>query len=208
MMTNVMTNITSRQRILAYLRQHHGVSAAEISLALGVTPANARHHLSILESDGRVKLLGLRTGLGSGRPVKVFGLGEAVTGDNMDGLAQALLQQLFTTCPVNARDDLIQSLAGRILPPADSGAHITRKLALTIEKLNRLGYTSRWEAHAVAPRIIFESCPYAGLIQKFPELCQMDRSILQQQLGVNVVQTARLEKTTRGTLQCQFAVSR
>jgi predicted ArsR family transcriptional regulator len=203
-----MTNITSRQRILAYLRQHHGVSAAEISLALGVTPANARHHLSILESDGRVKPLGLRAGLGSGRPVKVFGLGDAISGDNIDGLAQALLQQLFTSCPVNARDELMQALAGRILPEADSSAPITRKLALTIEKLNRLGYASRWEAHAAAPRIIFESCPYAGLVQKYPELCRMDRSILQHQLGVDVVQTACLEKTARGTLQCQFAISR
>jgi predicted ArsR family transcriptional regulator len=36
-MTNVMTKQTSRQRILAYLRDHKGVSAAEMSRALRVT---------------------------------------------------------------------------------------------------------------------------------------------------------------------------
>ncbi len=209
-MTNVMTNLTSRQRILAYLLHHHGVSAAEISLALDVTPANSRHHLSILLADGRVKIIGDRIHQGPGRPVKIYGLGDASSGNNMAGLADALLVQFLENLPASTEMEILQALARRIVKagPWDKNTHITRKLAMMIEELNHLGYSSRWEAHAAAPRIIFERCPYSMLIDKHPELCRMDAIILRQQLGLDVIQTACLEKTARGTLYCQFAVGR
>src|SRR5687768_10238274 len=84
----IMTSPNARQRILAYLQAHPGVSAGEIGRALRVTPANIRHHLSILVSDGRAKVLGERrpagsAGQGRGRPVQVYGLGDMAAGDNL-----------------------------------------------------------------------------------------------------------------------------
>jgi len=210
MMTNVMTNLTSRQRILAYLKLHNGASSTELSRALGVTPANARHHLSILVADGRVKLLGVRLGEMGGRPVKVYGQGNAALGDSLAGLAQALLSQLQAGRTANEQEEFLHALAMRVVPSHanEKGTHITRRLALTIERLNELGYASRWEAHAAAPRIIFERCPYAAVIARHPELCRMDRMILALQLDLSVEQTACLEKNARGTTFCQFAVGR
>ena len=63
----IMPKPNARQRILAYLQSHHGVTAAEVSRALRVTPANIRHHLSILAADGRAKVVGER------RPAKGAG---------------------------------------------------------------------------------------------------------------------------------------
>ena len=88
----------------------------------------------------------------------------------------------------------------------DGSLHITRRLAAVIEFLNRLGYAARWEAHAAAPRIIFEHCPYALLVAKHPELCRMDAFLLMQRLDRQVEQTACLERNARGTLFCQFVV--
>jgi predicted ArsR family transcriptional regulator len=207
-MTNVMTKFTSRQRILVYLGQHHGASALEISRALLVTAANTRYHLSILVSDGRVQVLGFRSEQGRGRPVQIYGLGEAALGDNLADLVDALFSLVWGSVPATDRDPLLLTLANRLVPITtdEANTHITRRLAQTIARLNHSGYAARWEAHAAAPRIIFEHCPYAAVIARHPELCRMDKFILGQHLGGNVEQNARLEKTVRGTLYCQFVV--
>lgn len=209
-MTNVMAKQTSRQRILAYLRDHNGVSATEMSRPLRVTAANLRHHLSILVSDGRVRILGTRPGSNRGRPVQIFGLSDAAVGDNLAGLADALLSETLEHVPTPELEAVLRSLAARLASAqsVEAKAHITRRLALTISQLNRLGYVSRWEAHGAGPRIIFEHCPYSAVIERHPELCQMDAFLLARLLGCDVEQTARLEKNARGTLFCQFVLGR
>ena len=211
-MTNVMTTQTSRQRILVYLSQHKGASAAEIGRSLRVTAANVRQHLSILVSDGRVQVLGLRPGEARGRPVQIYGLADAaMMGDHLAGLAGALLAQMAESVPKDKQDAFLRALALRLKPdgsgrPGEVGVNITRRLAMSIEQVNRLGYAARWEAHAAAPRIIFEHCPYRALVEKHPELCRMDALLLAEYLGREVEQTAKLEKNVRGTLFCQFVL--
>lgn len=211
MMTNVMTTLPARQRILIYLRQHKGVSAAEIGRAFRVTAANIRRHMSILVSDGRVEILGLRAVEGPGRPVQIFGLADAGLEDHLAGLAEALLVQLAEGVPKDRQDAILRTLALRLQPEhpglaGDNNANITRRLAASIELLNRLGYQARWEAHAAAPKIIFEHCPYRVLVGRHPELCRMDVILVSDYLGRDVEQTAKLEKNARGTFFCQFVL--
>jgi len=207
-MTNVMTTPTSRQRILAYLRDHNGVSAAEISRVLRVTTANVRHHLAHLVTDGRVKVVAERLGNGKGRPVRLFGLGDAAVGDNLAGLADVLLLEVLGNAPAPAQESVLRSLAARLAAAqsVEATGHITRRLALTIERLNRLGYVSRWEAHAAGPRIIFEHCPYAALIGSHPELCRTDTFFLSNLLTAEVTQVSKLELNARGLPFCLFVV--
>jgi predicted ArsR family transcriptional regulator len=207
-MTNVMTKQTSRQRILAYLRDHNGVSADEMSRALRVTASNIRHHLSILVSDGRVKNIGARPGNSRGRPVQIYGLSDAAVGDNLAGLADALLSEMLNNVSPPELEELLKALAARLaaIKTGETPGYITRRLALTIEQLNRLGYASRWEAHASGPRVIFEHCPYAVVIGHHPELCQMDAFLLVDLLKTGVTQLSKLELNTRGLPFCMFVV--
>jgi predicted ArsR family transcriptional regulator len=207
-MTNVMTKQTSRQRILAYLRDHNGVSAAEMSRPLRVTASNIRHHLSILVADGRVKNIGTRPGNSRGRPVQIYGLSDAAVGDNLAGLADALLSEILENVPAPALDAFLQSLAARlaVAQSGEAAGHITRRLALTIGQLNRFGYASRWEAHAAGPRVIFEHCPYSAVIGRHPELCRMDAFLLADLLKADVTQVSKLELNARGLPFCMFVV--
>ncbi len=201
-----MTKPNARQRILAYLQAHPGVTAGEIGRALRVTPANIRHHLSILVSDGRAKVLGERRGQGRGRPLQVYGPGDAFIGDNLSGLADAALSIWLESLSPEARDSALQALAVRLVSSAadERAGAITRRLALTVERLNKLHYQPRWEAHAQGPRVIFERCPYAAIIAKHPELCRMDKFLLQELLGVEMTQIAKLELNARGLPFCMF----
>ena len=82
---------TSRQRIIEYLQSKEVVTALEISSALHMTPANARHHLSILRDEGVVHVLGQRARAGRGRPVDLYCLWRPISRHNLDGLAQRLI---------------------------------------------------------------------------------------------------------------------
>ncbi len=208
-MTNVMTKTTSRQKILAYLRTHNGVTSAEMARSLQVTPANMRYHLSHLAADGRVKIISLRQD-GRGRPVKVYGLSDALVGDNLAGLADVVLSKLLAGFPVAERESVLGALAAQLAAstPPERTLHITRRLALTIERLNALHYQSRWEAHAQGPRVILEHCPYAAILAKHPELCRMDGFLLQDLLGTATEQSAKLELNARGLPFCMFVVGR
>lgn len=203
-----MTKQTARQRILIYLRDHNGVSASEISRALRVTAANVRHHLSILVGDGRVKNIGTRPGKTPGRPVQIYGLSDAALGDNLAGLADALLAEVLENASAPELDALLQALAARLAPvePNEATGHITRRLASAVGRLNRLGYAARWEAHAAGPRVIFEHCPYAAIIERHPELCRMDSFILSNLLNSEVAQVSKLGLNTRGLPICIFVV--
>lgn len=204
-MTYCMTKLTARQRILDYLSSHHGVTAADIARALRVTPANIRHHLGILIGDGRIQVLGMRSGEGPGRPQQVVGLSDAALGEHLSGLAAALLDEWLSGMANDAREEALRAIALRISQPAKQGP-LTLRLARVQDALNKMGYQARWEAHAMGPRIIFGHCPYAAIIANHPELCRVDAFLLENQLGRPAVQLAKLEKNERGLPLCVFAI--
>jgi predicted ArsR family transcriptional regulator len=210
-MTFIMAKMTARQRILEYMRTHHGVSAAELARALRVSAANVRHHLAHLAGDGRVQVLGERSGESRGRPTQVYGLSDAALGDNLSGLADAALGEWLAGLSPLQVEQAVKALSRRLqnripLPPDASRMHMTRRLALAIDGLNRLGYQARWEAHATGPRVIFGHCPYAAVISAHPELCRMDAHLLEAQLAEPVRQAARLERNERGLPVCVFSL--
>jgi predicted ArsR family transcriptional regulator len=83
---------TARQRILEYIRNHRAATVAELSLVLQTSPSNIRHHLSILQEQGAIEVIGERPADGKGRPMKVFALAERYLGNNLDLLTSALLE--------------------------------------------------------------------------------------------------------------------
>lgn len=194
---------TSRQRILSHLRRLGPASVMDIARALSTTPANARHHLSVLASDGRVTVVRERRA-GRGRPVKVYGLSAALQGDNLAGLLDSVLGEWLGGLNEKRKEERLRDLAkalGGEMPPAN--LPLSRRLALVVERLNDKHYAARWEAGAEGPRVIFGHCPYAAVIERHPELCQMDTLLLEGQVGLRTRQTAKIEK---GQGMCVFAM--
>ena len=183
---------TTRQKILDYLKRNRTVSSREIARVLQMTPANARHHLGILAADGRVEVISqrqtpLRGQVGRGRPEKVYRLAGTLVGDNLSVLVDALLAEADEDIEIEA---VGKRIAGESVV---SGQPLMRRLVSTIERLNGMHYQARWEAGAEGPRIVLGHCPYAGLVERYPQLCQMDVALLSELLGGDVRQTAKLE---------------
>jgi predicted ArsR family transcriptional regulator len=201
---------TSRQQILAYIRKHQSASAADISRAMQMTPANARHHLAHLEANGLIQITGRQRGAGRGRPVQVYGLSRHTLEDNVANLAGALLEEWLAGVPPKRQESHLRILAQRLAqgnsPSAGQNIPLARRLAQTVERLNDMHYQARWEAGAAGPRIILGYCPYARVIDRHPEICQVDAFMLEELLSLAIHQTARLQPSAKGLPFCEFVV--
>lgn len=191
---------TARQKVLAYFAKSRTASTREIARALKMAPATVRHHLRVLASDGRLDLTSVRRQDGKGRPEKVYSLPRAALGDNLAALSDALIMESGTSVRIDA-------LARRLSADANFNGHpLAKRLNLTIEKMNSMNYHARWEAGSEGPRILFGHCPYAAIIEKHPELCQMDQVLLREMMGQPAKQLLMTGK--EGSTMCVFVVGK
>jgi predicted ArsR family transcriptional regulator len=147
---------------------------------------DVRYHLGVLVTDGRAEIISTRGREGKGRPEKLYAVPRAALGDNLAGLADALLAEAGTKVKMEAVAK--RFVTGTEIP----GQPMTKKLALVVERLNEMNYQARWEAGGEGPRIILGLCPYSAIIERHPELCKMDAAMLSALLERDVEQRARL----------------
>jgi predicted ArsR family transcriptional regulator len=160
--------------------------------------ATVRHHLRVMVGDGRLEISFTRGLDGRGRPEKVYSLPQSALGHNLSALGDAVLAEAGASVRMEA-------LAKRLAGESDFANHpLARRLNLTVEKLNEMNYHARWEAGPQGPRLIFTHCPYAAIIAKHPELCQMDEILLAELLGDKASQIFKIGKD--GSLFCMFAL--
>jgi len=178
---------TARQKVLAYLMKTRATSAREVARVLRMSAPTVRHHLRVLVSDGRLEVMSVRGREGRGRPEKVYSIPRAALGDNLSVLSEALLTEVGPSVRVEA---LAKRLAGEANIKSQP---VAKRLNLIIEKLNQMNYHARWEAGPQGPRILFGHCPYAAIIGRHPELCQMDAALLQELFGDEMEQIAKIE---------------
>ncbi len=197
---------TTRLRILDYFRKHQTASVRELSRLMGMTGANIRHHLDVLESNDLIEIVGQRKE-GRGRPMQVYGLSRRVLGDGLDKLAGTLFD-VWLGGAADAKWEVgLRGVAERLAGVADIKAPVMNRLARAVERLNELHYQARWEASAAGPRLILGHCPYAAIVANHPELCRMDAFLLETRLGSSVEQTAKLQLSDKGLPFCAFLMT-
>jgi predicted ArsR family transcriptional regulator len=191
---------TARQKVLSYFEKSRTASGREIARALKMSPATVRHHLRVLVSDGRLVLDSLRGRDGRGRPEKIYTLPKSALGDNLSALSDALLTEANSAVSMEA---LARRLAGGV---NFADEPLTKRLNQTIEKFNEMNYHAHWEAGSEGPRVLFGHCPYAEILEKHPELCKLDVTLLKEWMAQPARQILRMGK--EGSTVCVFAVGR
>ncbi len=192
--------ITTRQKVLFHLRKTRSASAREIARTLDMSAPNVRHHLGVLVSDGRVEVNAVYQHGGRGRPEKVYSLSQAVLGDNLSVLADALLDEKVNLEVVGERIAQSHGLVGIANQP------LAKRLSALVDKLNEMSYQARWEAGAEGPRVILGRCPFAKVVEKHPELCRLDVSLLEKALGRPIGQITKAGISARGLCPFVFRV--
>jgi predicted ArsR family transcriptional regulator len=91
----------------------------------------------------------------------------------------------------------------RRLGTANARALEVKGLNAIVSRLSALHYEARWEAGAEGPRFLFGHCPYAAIIQRHPELCEVDGELLEAVTGHSMYQHAKIGE--QGSLVCMFS---
>jgi predicted ArsR family transcriptional regulator len=149
----------------------------------------------MMVADGRLEMDSVRGLEGRGRPEYVYSIPRAALGNNLSAVGDALLTEAGSTLRMDA-------VAIRLIGESDPASQpVAKRLALVVEKLNEMNYHARWEAGAEGPRIIFGHCPYAAIVKKHPELCEMDTILLSEFLGQPAERDLKSETQMNG---CPF----
>ena len=199
---------STRTRILDYLHEHPVASVSTLSKAWGLTRADIRYHLNMLSEEGLIELVPRDAAQPArrGRPAQTYRLSAQAAPNNLPALCHVLLSAYLDGSqePTESR---LRALAERLAQPCPPSANLTRRLSLVVEVLSRYAYRPRWEAGAQGPRILLRTCPYAAILSQHPELCQMDRYLLEILLQMPLRQTARLNALTGHPPACVFTAS-
>ena len=198
---------STRHRLLDYLGSKQIATSTDLSRVLQVTSADARHHLNLLLKEGLIQIIGEKQPQGPGRPAKVYSLSPKQKQDNLVLLVEALLQVITSDNFSRDHSKKIRQIAEYIRGPTMYNGNLTQRLYLAINRLNDLNYQARWEAHQQAPRIILGNCPYASIVNNHPEICQIDKHLLESLLIIPVEQEYKLIRDDREYTYCLFNVA-
>jgi predicted ArsR family transcriptional regulator len=198
---------STRQAIIEYLQRKPGATTPEISHALKSTHQNIRHHLTVLMEQRVVEIVGREISRKRGRPKILYALASRVHEHNLGGLVGALLEELLQNVSDEQRQELLRRIARNIVVPKEPAeSNLTRRLNHAVQLLNEIHYQARWEAHTRAPHLILGHCPYQSILPQHPELCQIDRYLLESLVEVPTEQVEKLARDSRGATFCMFLI--
>jgi predicted ArsR family transcriptional regulator len=181
----------------------------ELSKVFRVTPANIRHHLSILTEQGSVTVIGQKAVSEKGRPAHIYCASQLSHQNNLDHLSDALLCTLIGNAGPDYRNQTINDVASHLGAQFTSDfSNPTRRLYSTIRAFNHMNYQAQWEAHIDNPRIMLGHCPYREILDFHPELCLMDAALLEKLLGKKVRQVEKQIMNMRGIPRCIFIIKK
>jgi predicted ArsR family transcriptional regulator len=197
--------ITRREKILNYIIEQQSATVEELSKVFRVTPANIRHHLSILSTEGSVQIIGQKQAQKRGRPTQIYAATSKSNQNNLNQLAEALFDILLFDSTSEDRNVLFKKIAAQMVEKYKPDTfNPTRRVYISVRTLNRMHYQAHWEAHISNPRIMFSHCPYRDIVENHPELCQLDTFMLQELLGTAVIHTEKLSINSKGLPECVF----
>jgi len=201
--------LNSRQKILNYIVEQRSTTVEELSRVFKVTPANIRHHLSILVGQGSVQVIGQKAATLRGRPAQIYSSTQLTTQNNLNHLTEALLSTLLQNSGFDEFDQSLNKIAGKMVANFNLDTYNpTQRLYSSIRILNRMNYQAHWEAHIENPHIMLGHCPYRAILDHHPEICQMDAFVLQELLGTPVRQVEMLTLNPKGLSECVFLLNR
>jgi predicted ArsR family transcriptional regulator len=198
---------STRETLLRTLKARGQATVAQLAEALEISPVSVRHHLSSLQAEGLIKSSEARHGVG--RPHLVYALTQAAHERfpaRYMRLSERLLDELKTSLPREALELMFTRMAeGMVAEYAArlEGKSLEAKMGLLIEMLGAEGFMARWNRTGETIALTEYTCPYLVIGQRHPEVCAIDRTVIQQVLQANV------EKTTcvlEGGDRCVFLI--
>ncbi|HVP20298.1 MAG TPA: FaeA/PapI family transcriptional regulator [Anaerolineaceae bacterium] len=195
---------TIRELTLEFIHKNQAASVTEISAALHVTRMDIRYHLKQLTADGKIERFRSVKPVSKGRPTYLYRIPSQAEPNNYRQIAKILLSP---NLKINSEEDLAVFLANEMAAEIPTARQQIRRINQLMRYLNDHGYRAGWEAFHNGPRIIFRNCPYAEILGDYPELCKMDRRLLEMYLSFDFEQVQKIDRETGKYPSCIFTAN-
>jgi predicted ArsR family transcriptional regulator len=201
-----------RHRIIEILKENGTATVAELAIELGMAQVSVRHHLDILIGEDLVTASGVRRRNGAGRPSQIYALAPGASKlfpQAHEALAGEMLREIKIMLPPDEVKSMFRRLAERAArdaPPVHPGQSLEDRLDQVADFLSEKGYTARWEARDGRYELYTCNCPYAGVADRHPEVCEMDHALVQSLIPAQTALVRCEGGHSTGTLRCTYAV--
>jgi len=192
-------------KILAYLQRHGEATVKQFEELLGISTTAVREHLTHLEAKDLVTTKLVRRG--PGRPHALYFLTDAAQDlfpKEYDTLSTMLLREIASQEGPDRLQVLLNAVGARLAEeyrgPA-AGAELPERLLALCAALERRGIPVELLPDGDGFKLF--ACPYLDVAQEHAGVCSMERRMVEQVLGKQIV----LESTIReGGRSCHFTV--
>jgi predicted ArsR family transcriptional regulator len=201
------TESRTRDRVCRHVLDSGPVTAADLGVGLGLTPAAVRRHLDQLLADGLVAVWEAPLGghRSRGRPARRFVLtptGHSAMSSQYDDLAAAALRYLEEVVGPGAVAGFAAhrtaELEARYRPVVEAaGADPLRRADALAGALTSDGYAASTRplqagGHPIGTQLCQGHCPVHQVATQFPQLCEAETKAFSRLLGVHVQRLATL----------------
>jgi len=203
---------STRGRLLATLQRRGQCTVADLCAELGLTKNAVRQHLAALERDGLLKQESAR--IGPSKPSFIYSLtdmGEHLFPKGYHTLLLRLIEELVAEHGRRSVDKLLERIGRRWAEQHLNGLEamdLEERVALAVAAMKEEGGMVEWEAEGDGAAFSVQSygCPFAAVVQQYPQLCRVHEAFL-----ARLVAPARVETLCRqsgGTgFRCHFRLS-
>lgn len=192
-------------QILQYLQRTGEATVKDLAALLGVSATAARDHLVHLQAEGLVSVRAERHG--PGRPRLVYTLSDEARSrfpKQYDRLITGLLRELIAQEGADKVEQLLERVSRRLADEyADrmAGIGISERLDELRRLLEQRGVPAEVAEDGDGIRLF--ACPFYDIAQDHPEVCSMERQMIEYALGEKLA----LESTIReGAHTCRFVL--
>jgi predicted ArsR family transcriptional regulator len=205
MSTTLYSSESPAGKILTYLQRHGEATVKDLEELLGISTTAVREHLTHLQAKNLVTTKLVRRG--PGRPHALYFLTDAAQElfpKEYDTLTTMLLREITSREGPDRLQILLDAVGVRLADEYRGqvvGAELPERLATLREALERRGIPVELLPDGDSFKVF--ACPYLDVAQEHAGVCSMERHMVEQVLGEQVV----LEGTIReGHRSCHFTV--
>lgn len=196
----------TRERILDALRRSGPSTAGELARRFRLSPMAVRQQIARLSAEGFVRPEGEKPS--RGRPARAFALTPAARCCFPDRSGPLALEVLLEVEAVAGREAVVGALERRGRRTAETyrarlgGKPPSERLRVLARLRDGEGYLCNAEEEGSGSLDLVERhCPVASVAERFPEVCRIEKEVLERALGVPV---ERSEHLLSGDRCCRY----
>lgn len=196
---------STRGKIVAELRRRGSASAADLASSFGLSPNAVRQQLVVLERDELVVEKSVRRG--PTKPTLEFSLtpqADSLFPQQYDKMLAAVLREVKVQYGTPAVESIFNGISQRAVAGAKrkiTANNAEGRVAQLTNVLREHGVVAEYSLIDGGYLLHEHNCPYSGVVQEHPQMCQVIHDVIDETLGGNHTQT---ESLATGGKSCRF----